>query len=171
MIKEGYIKVSLLDVIRTYDLAKNNDEDSKVLDKLINLFVNAEDIEIELFANCIEAKCILKYNKGAELKSYITFESLGLALNKLYIGKNNKELLKRIEKYYRNFLDNITKNEDNDELKKEIIADSEAFAVIKQNLSYTSYEQEITGKKAKRKVLVNNSQEQAIALRGKAILD
>lgn len=171
MSKEGYIKVSLLDVIRAYGLAKNNNEDSKIVDKLGHIFTTVENSEIELSVNSPEAKCILKYCKTAELKSYITLESLGLALNKLYIGKSNKELLKKIEKYYRTFLDNISRDEDNTKLKQEIIADSEAFELIKQNSTYASYEKEIIGKKAKRKVLTNNKQEQTSILKGKAILE
>lgn len=172
MSKEEYIKVSLLDVIRACGLAKNNNDDPKVVQRLVDIFTDVKNVDVvELSLDSPEAKCILKHCKTAELKSYITLESLGLALNKLQIGKNNKELLKRIEKYYRIFLDNITKDEDNTQLKQEIIVDEEAFELIKQHSTYAAYEKEITGKKTKRKILISNQHELASTLRGKAILD
>lgn len=171
MSKDEYIKVSLLDVIRAYGLAKNSNDDPEVVQKLVDIFTDEKNIDtVELSVDSLEARCILKHCKTVELKSYITLESLGLALNKLIIGKNNKELLKRIEKYYRTFLDNMTHEEDNTELKQEIIVDNEAFSLIRQHSTYADYVKEITGKKAKRKVLTNK-QEPASVLQGKPILE
>ena len=64
MSTEEYIKVSLLDVIRTSQLAKQNNEDPKLIEKLVELFVTAEnELEFKLLVDSDEAKCILKYNK------------------------------------------------------------------------------------------------------------
>lgn len=172
MTKEGYIRISLLDVIRVSRLAKQNNDEQKLIDNLIKLFINIEDeLEITIKADCAEAKLILKYNKSVELKSYITLESVGLAYNKLLISKSNKELLKRIEKYFRLLLDCILNGDDNTEIKQEIISDEEAFELIKQHSTYLQYEKEIFGAKAKKMILINNQQEQNSAIKGKAILD
>lgn len=165
-----YIKVSLLDVFRTSELARKDEKYSKIIDKLVNLFIEAEATEVDLPVDSEEARCILKYNKKIQSKSCITLESLGLAFNRLYFGKNDKELLKRIEKYYRTYMENIEKEADNTDLKQSIIADEKAFKLISDCSSYRTYEREITGRHSKVMVL-KNQVETLPNLKGKSILE
>ena len=162
-----YIKISILEIIRCSSLAHQNGEGNEIIDKLKKLFVNSKSLEVKIPIDSEEAKIILKYNSNILLQNYITLESLSLAFNRLYFGKNNKELLKKIEKYYRKYSENITHNDDNTELKQEIILDKEAFDFIKQYSNYNEYEIDLTGKNSKIKKLINNNQD----LKGKAIVE
>lgn len=162
-----YIKISILEIIRCSSLAHQNGEGKEIIDKLKKLFVNSKSLEVKIPIDSEEAKIILKYNSNILLQNYITLESLSLAFNRLYFGKNNKELLKKIEKYYRKYSENITHNDDNTELKQEIILDKEAFDFIKQYSNYNEYEIDLTGKNSKIKKLINNNQD----LKGKAIVE
>ena len=113
MIEQKYIKVSIKDIIHACMMAKNSKEDAFLVQKLSNLFLNAKYSEISISEESEEAKYMLNHNQALSLQNDITLESLSLAFTRLYFGKNNKELLKRIEKYYRQFLDNIKNNDDN----------------------------------------------------------
>ena len=161
-----FIKISILEVIRCSGIAKQNNEDQKIIDKLNDLFVTAESLEVKLPYESEEAKLLLKYNNRLLLQNYITLESLSLAFNRLYFGKSNKELLKRIEKYYRKYSENITHNDDNTELKQQIILDEEAYNFIKQYSNYNEYELELNGKNSKIKKLVSNQE-----IKGKPIVE
>ena len=165
--EQKYIKVSVNDIIRACMIAKSNKENTILIQKLSNLFVNAEYSEVSILKESEEAKYMLSHNQSLLLQNDITLESLSLAFTRLYFGKNNKELLKRIEKYYRQFLDNIKNNNDNTNLKQEIVLDEEAFSVIQQFSGYQDYEEHILGKKAKQKEKIIPKQE----LKGKAILE
>lgn len=170
MLKNDYLKVSILDIIRCFIKAKDNQEDPCVINVLSDLFVNAECSEVIISKNSPEGMCILKYYPTITSQNCITLESLSLAFCRLYFGKNNKELLKRIEKYYRQFYENLKYKEDNTILKQEIILDDEAFQLIKQFSNYDDYETSIV---EKRKVIqlekANLKPKQD--LRGKAIID
>ena len=152
MPEASYITVSLLDVIQVAGLAHQNKEDEQVSSKLTAMFAEADGPEIKISMNSEEAKCILKYKKEVPLKSYITLESLSIAFIRLHFGKNDKELLKRVEKYYRKYEEIIKKEDDITELKEEIIADNEVFNLLSKYSTYTSYEQKLTGSSAKIKV-------------------
>ena len=165
--EQKYIKVSVNDIIRACMIAKSNKENTILIQKLSNLFVNAEYSEVSILKESEEARYMLNHNQSLLLQSDITLESLSLAFTRLYFGKNNKELLKRIEKYYRQFLDNIKNNNDNTNLKQEIVLDEEAFSVIQQFSGYQDYEEHILGKKAKQKEKIIPKQE----LKGKAIVE
>jgi len=161
-----YIKISIIEIIRCSGIAKENNEKQELIDKLNNLFINSDSIEIKLPIQSEEAKLILKYNDNLLLQNYITLESLSIAFNRLYFGKSNKELLKRIEKYYRKYSENITHDEDSTELKKEIISDTEAYNFIRQYSNYDEYELELIGKNSKTKKLMPNQE-----IKGKAIFE
>ncbi len=167
MVEQEYIKVSVNDIIRVCMIAKNNKENSLLIQRLSNLFVNAEQSEVSILKESEEAKYLLKCNPALLLQNDITLESLSLAFTRLYFGKNNKELLKRIEKYYRQFIDNIKSNDDNTSLKQEIVLDTEAYTMIQQFSSYEGYEEHIVGKKVKQKEKIIPKQE----LKGKAIVE
>ena len=167
MVEQEYIKVSVNDIIRACMIAKNNKENALLIQRLSNLFVNAEHCEVPILKESEEAKYLLNCNPALILQSGITLESLSLTFTRLYFGKNNKELLKRIEKYYRQFLSNIKSNDDNTSLKQEIVLDTEAYSMIQQFSSYQSYEENIAGKKVKQKEKIIPKQE----LKGKAIVE
>lgn len=162
-----YIKISILEALRYSSLAHQNGESQEIIDRLHILFINSKTLEIKIPIDSEEAKLILKYNNNVLLQNYITLESLSLAFNRLYFGKNNKELLKKIERYYRKYSENISHNDDNTELKREIILDKEAFNFIKQYSNYSEYEIALAGKNVKTKKLINKNQE----LKGKSIVE
>ncbi len=162
-----YIKISILESLRYSSLAHQNGESQEIIDRLHSLFINSRTLEIKIPIDSEEAKLILKYNNNVLLQNYITLESLSLAFNRLYFGKNNKELLKKIERYYRKYSENISHNDDNTELKREIILDKEAFDFIKQYSNYSEYEIALAGKNVKTKKLINKNQE----LKGKSIVE
>lgn len=165
--KNEFIKISIIEALRCSSLARQNGEDSSLINKLNKLFVDAESLEIKIPIDSEEAKIILRYNNNVLLKNYITLESLALAFNRLYFGKSNKELLKRVDKYYRMYSENISHNEDNTHLKEEIISDTEAFKFISQYSDYNEYEIELIGKNAKTKKLTN----QKVEIQGKPIVE
>ena len=98
-----YIKISILEALRYSSLAHQNGESQEIIDRLHSLFINSRTLEIKIPIDSEEAKLILKYNNNVLLQNYITLESLSLAFNRLYFGKNNKELLNNIERYYRKY--------------------------------------------------------------------
>lgn len=165
--KNKFFKVSIIELFRCSEEAFKNNEDKAVIDELNKLFINSKSLEAKIPIDSNIAQVITKYNKNITLQNYITLESLSIAFNRLYFGKSNKELLKRIEKYYRKFLENILHDEDNTELKKQIIQDEESFNFIKKYSSYDEYELGLIGKNYKTKILINQNQE----LKGKAIME
>lgn len=161
-----YVQVPILEIIRCSGIAKQNNESQNLINKLTDIFANAESMEVKIPIQSEEAKLILKYNNRLLLQNYITLESLSLAFNRLYFGKSNKELQKRVEKYYHKYLENITHNEDNTELKQEIILDEEAYNFIRKYSNYKEYELELIGKNSKIKKLVSKQE-----IKGKPIVE
>ena len=168
MSKKQYLRISLLDVIRCYGEAKNNNENQEVVNKLADLFVSSDSTEVSILEDSEEAKCLLKYNKVIMYQNYITLESLAIAFNRLYFGKNNKDLLDKIKKYYQQFYELVKRDEDRSSLKQEIILDKEVFEYIRQFLTYEDYEKQIVGKNLKDKI---NIKEKNSEIRGKAIIN
>ena len=163
------LRVSLLDVIRCHGLAKGNNENPELVESLASLFVEATGTEICIQKNSEEARCFLKYNRVLEYQSNITLESISLAFCRLYFGKNNKELLKRIEKYYREFCENIKHGDINTDLKQQIIMDEEAFQLIQQFSNFDDYEKEMSSKISKIKDFEKTKSKPEI--KGKAIVE
>lgn len=168
MSKNDNLRVSILDIIRCCGKAKENNEDPLVIERLTNLFATMEKSEVELSKNSPEGRMFLKYYPIAVTQCCITLESLSLAFCRLYFGKNNKELLKRMEKYYRQFYDNLKHGEDNTSLKQEIILDEEAFQLIHQFSDYETYGASIVSKSIDKQLEKTKSMPE---LKGKAIVD
>ena len=166
--QDEYIKISLLELIRCISLSAGKKE--VITDKLITLFSNAKTAEIILPIDSEEAKYILKYNQRIDIYNYVTIESLSSAFTRLYFGKNNKELLKRMEQYYREYCENIKSDVDNKYLKEIIINDKEAFDTIKKFSTYKEYEIGLVGKNIKMKKLVNKTKKNQ-GIQGKPIID
>lgn len=165
--EKQFIKVSILDAIRCSSIARQHGENQESINKLNSLFIDAVSLEVKISKDSEEAKLFIKYGDNILLQNYITLESLSLAFNRLYFGKNNKELLKRVEKYYRQYSENIMHDDDNTVLKQEIISDKDAFDFISQYSDYNEYELYLMGKNNKTKKLVNPKQD----IKGKPIVD
>ncbi len=56
MVEQEYIKVSVNDIIRVCMIAKNNKENALLIQRLSNLFVNAEQSEVSILKESEEAK-------------------------------------------------------------------------------------------------------------------
>lgn len=165
---KDYIEVNMEDIIKYARKASLEDKD-EISAKLTQYFAKVESADVKINKDTDEARYIMQNDKKYNEVNYINMETLSLAFSRLYLDKNNKELLNRIKKYLYDFRDNIKSGESNIMLKNLIIEDTEAFNYIKEFSSFIQYEEAIAFKKpAKVEKTVTEVKEHHI--KGKSII-
>ena len=142
---KDYIEVNMEDIIKYARKASLEDKD-EISAKLTQYFAKVESADVKIKKNTAEAKYIMEKDKKYAEANYINMETLSLAFSRLYLDKNNKELLNRIRKYLYDFRQNIKSGESNTMLKNLIIEDTEAFNYIKEFRNFIEYEETIAFK-------------------------
>lgn len=167
---KDYIEVNIEDIIkyaRKASLEKRND----ISAKLTQYFAKVESTDIKISKDTDEARYIMENDKKYDDANYINMETLSLAFSRLYLDKNNKELLNRIKKYLYDLRQNIKTGESNTRLKNMIMEDIEAFNYIKEFRNFTEYEEAIAfkkiGKGEKPTLVVEDSEHH---IKGKSII-
>lgn len=167
---KDYIEVNMEDIIKYARKASLEDKD-EISAKLTQYFAKVESADVKINKDTDEARYIMQNDKKYNEVNYINMETLSLAFSRLYLDKNNKELLNRIKKYLYDFRQNIKSGESNAMLKDLIVEDTEVFNYIKEFRNFTEYENAIAFKKinkGEKPVLIVEDSEHHI--KGKSII-